>query len=484
MNLLNLPTYVEDTYGRKYSVPQTDVRFGGQGIFFQKDDLAIKMLFPEKYSVNHILESDDKEFQRYQKKLIHLMAMPRLGHLSLPISGLKAPYCGYVMRFMSGLKPLDSLMSPPPEKEGGYSAAYSTETCSLKKRIHILRNLAALLRDLHNRGLVYCDLTPNNIFASEKSHEAEVWLIDIDNLEYGNSLDTHWQTPWYRAPEVYKGQKNSACADCYSFALIAFGFLTFSKPFSGTMADALEEKSGWDDTDAWGTMPQAEEGIVQGKIESGEMPYIGESRTKNEQSYGIPIQYVTTVQMQELFLRTFGPEGRKNPYMRPSMNEWFHVLDEALDQLFLCPNGHRYFGKNCFLCGSEANAAKKRILVNQVLIYAKSAPSKTEDQEVERVDVGRRKIYEIVFVQSNSKARHRRTTTEVSIPWKCFAGSNTFHDPDAVAFNICLSEDEIDVTGNFDPKLKISIPEAKGKNCVSAIYDDRFFYELTVEEVE
>ena len=51
MKIPNMPTYVEDTYGRKYSVPQSEVRIGGQGAFFQKDDLAVKILFPEQYSV-------------------------------------------------------------------------------------------------------------------------------------------------------------------------------------------------------------------------------------------------------------------------------------------------------------------------------------------------------------------------------------------------------------------------------------------------
>ena len=219
MNIPNMPPYVEDTYGKKYTVPQNGVRIGGQGAFFQKGDLAVKILFPEQYSVNHSMEATSKEYLKYQRRLIHLMAMPDMSHLSMPISALKSPYCGYVMRFMSGLKPLDILLSTPSEEAGGYPAAFETDFCSLEKRIKILRNLADLLRGIHNRGLVYCDLNPNNIFVSEKCTEAEVWLIDIDNLEYGNQLSSHWQTPWYRAPEIYLGQKNSAYADCYSFAL-------------------------------------------------------------------------------------------------------------------------------------------------------------------------------------------------------------------------------------------------------------------------
>ena len=76
MNVPNMPPYVEDTYGKKYTVPQNGVRIGGQGAFFQKGDLAVKILFPEQYSVNHSMEATSKEYLKYQRRLIHLMAMP------------------------------------------------------------------------------------------------------------------------------------------------------------------------------------------------------------------------------------------------------------------------------------------------------------------------------------------------------------------------------------------------------------------------
>ena len=483
MKIPNMPTYVEDTHGRKYSVPQSDVRIGGQGAFFQRDDLAVKILFPEQYSVTHSMEADPKEHSKYQRRLIHLMAMPDMPHLSMPVSALRSPYCGYVMRFMSGLKPLDTFLAVPLQKDGGYVAAYATDFCNLKKRIGILRNLADLLRNIHNRGLVYCDLNPNNIFVSEKPTEAEVWLIDIDNLEYGNLLSSRWQTPWYRAPEIYLGQKNSAYADCYSFALIAFRLLTLSKPFDGKAASAIEENSGWDETEVWDNVSQPEEDMVQRKVESGELPFVGEPKTNNAQTYGISYQYVMTDAMQELFLRTLGQKGRKIPESRPTMNEWFHVLDKAIDYLVLCPNGHRHLGKTCFLCGSETQNKHKKIVVNQILLYAKSSPSRNEELEVERVDMLKHSIHEIHFSESVSNARHRRAGRDIDIPWKCFAGSAEEHDPDSPAFSIYVSDDGLKVNGCYDHQLNVSIEKSKGKELVVVKYKNRFYYELSVEEV-
>ena len=32
--------------------------------------------------------------------------------------------------------------------------------------------------------LVYADVSPNNVFISETAEASEVWLIDLDNLDY------------------------------------------------------------------------------------------------------------------------------------------------------------------------------------------------------------------------------------------------------------------------------------------------------------
>jgi len=484
MKLQNLPPCVEDTDGQQYPVPQ-DVRGGGQGIFFPSGKLAVKVLFPKQYALDQKLEAGEAEYQKYQRKLIHLMAMPHLEHVSMPMVALKSPYCGYVMRFMDGLRPLADLLKLTSAEAGGYGKSYAAETCDLKKRICVLRNLADLLRKIHTSGLVYCDLTPSNVFVSEKSSQAEVWLIDVDNIEYGNALQSHWQTPWYRAPEVYAGQRNSVYSDCYSFALIAFEFLTSSRPFEGKMAEALENESGWDTGTEWSTTPQAEEGTVQTKIESGEMPYVGEACTKNAQLFGIPLQCVMTPAMQELFLLTLGKEGRQNPASRPSMNEWFHVLDMAIDQARCCTQEHAYLGNVCFLCKKEQTDEKERVLtVYQRIFYAVSSPVRSENEEVDQLKEDKRKICEVRFSKEPQR-RGKKDEYELSVPWKCFADVQAEHRPDACAVTLKLdmNEEKIKTAHCYDTKLKATVKNISGKDTVLITFKDRFYYELTVEEV-
>ncbi len=485
MNLPNLPSFVEDINGQTYTINQEEVSMGGQGVFIPQGEMAVKILFSAKPDVIPVIEASEKEYRHYQKKLIHLMALPRLEHVSLPIVPLKSPYCGYVMRFMKGLKPLSSLMRMPSEKEGGYTGAYAAENCDLKKRICVLRNLAELLRTIHHKGLVYCDLTPSNIFVSEKNSESAVWLIDVDNIEYGNILNSHWQTPWYRAPEVYAGQRNTAYSDCYSFALIAFEFLTCAKPFDGTMAEALEENAGWDDEDDWDVTAQSDETAAQKKIESGVVPYVGEENTKNKQYYGIPWQCVMTEGMQTLFQATLGKEGREHPASRPTMNEWFHVLDAALDQLLVCSKGHAYLGDQCFLCHEQAQEEQRVLTVWQRVFYAISAPLKSEDGEVEQINETKRQVYEAKCLKRKPLGG-KKDTLEVSVPWKCFADSKKEHHPDtcAVTLHLEYNQEHIQSVHCHDAKLKASMKNISGIDTVFLTFKDRFHYQLTVEKVK
>ena len=487
----NLPTSVEDTHGKIYPLAPLNGHQGGQGIMYAFDKVAIKLLFAtENGSNERAISTDMKQYARYQRSLIHLMAMPRIPHLSMPIAALKAPYCGYVMQFMSDMTPLTNLLKACTREEGGYAASLK-KNGGLKKRLYILRNLASILRDIHNHGLVYCDLTPSNIFVSEIPAQYETWLIDIDNLTYGNEVTSNWQTPWYRAPEIYRGQsKNSSAADCYSFALVAYEVLTFAKPFHGEQFRNIEEDAGWDGDDAWDTASsQEQESIAQRKAESGELDYVGEKGTHNRKPSGIPIQYVASEEMQRLFLRTFGKEGRSNPSSRPTMNEWWQVLDAACQLIVSCANGHWHFGKNCLACAltkeSDPTSRYFKVMIKQINYYADSVHALDEDAMINSIHAEAFPANEMVIECHYSKQK-RNNMVSAEIPWKAFANSAFGHSPDAIAFSMSynISDNVMTYEKIYDSHLKLSLLEDRDQPTIRAIWLNRFEYELTLEEVE
>ncbi len=482
----DLPLSVEDTHGRSYALDRNNAHSGGQGIMFSYEDkLALKLLYaPADGNNERKLAVDEKTYARYQRSLVHLMAMPHIDHLSLPIAQLKAPYCGYVMQFMTGLMPLAEMLRYFSPAEGGYPETLR-KNGGLKKRLLVLKNLADILRSVHNNGIVYCDLTPSNVFVSSLPNHVETWLIDVDNLTYSNEVRTSWQTPWYRAPELYQGHPNSIEADCYSFALIAYEVLTFAKPFNGQAFRDMEEDVGWDEADVSNTAdPQSMESSAQQAVESGGLDYVWEKDTKNSRPAGLPLRLVATDEIQELFVRTLGKEGRARPASRPTMNEWYRVLELACSCVTSCPNGHWHLGNKCFLCQEENDTSRYyKVSVCQVNYYAHSEDEASENGLIEKIQSKKVLREEIWFSRHLSSQKNNRIV-HLPIPWRLFTGSQSRHNPDATAFNIHYGPQGITCDGCFDSALMlVSLPDRKEPS-IRACWNGRFEYEFTVEEVK
>lgn len=282
-------------------------------------------------------EARYEKFARKIKSLIAIGVLSDIDRVALPEEVLKKPCCGYTMRLMDGLESIKKQMIHSDE----YAISHSGKNSSLKKKLSVLKCLADIMRKLHGRGLVYCDLSPENVFISQNPNDREVWLIDSDNLVYANSSKKCIGTPNYRAPEIYRNEQ--ACSfysDMYSFALIAFEYLTAARPFSD---ENLSDEGGWDDvsaSDDWGA------GEVDA-IENGDVDYGYEY---SDVYMGVPLSFVATEKMRRLFYRTFCAGGRKKPQTRPNANEWYEAIDEACNLVCECPREHTFLGPDCAWC--------------------------------------------------------------------------------------------------------------------------------------
>ena len=88
-----------------------------------------------------------------------------------------------------------------PNSDNGLDSQF-LESGGLKKRLEVLIELARTLARLHSKGIVYCDISPSNVFFSDTENFSKVWLIDCDNLKYTNDNKKGIFTPGYGAPEV------------------------------------------------------------------------------------------------------------------------------------------------------------------------------------------------------------------------------------------------------------------------------------------
>ena len=333
---------VRDENGRAYELGSS-LGDGGQGIAWRvkgDDRYVIKTLKPSFVGIDSkdktdLILRDDTVYEKYAKKVRRLKAMCELAELknvATPIAVLDRPCCGYVMKLMDGMEPLALQMYGDNE----HMIPVVGKNSSLAKKLIVLKKVAEIMRQLHSHGLVYCDFSPNNIFVSKRAEHSEVWLIDSDNLVYENKSKLVIGTPGYRAPEICLIKSpNTFKSDLYSFALIAFEYLTGGKPFDD------DGDTGWDSDDGFSDLDAAEK---------GEVDYLYEFT--NDPKDRIPLDYVCTDAMKRLFLRTFNKTGRSDPRMRPSAGEWVAALDEAYNTVCEC-NGavaHSFLASECAWC--------------------------------------------------------------------------------------------------------------------------------------
>ncbi|HVJ75802.1 MAG TPA: serine/threonine-protein kinase [Casimicrobiaceae bacterium] len=110
------------------------------------------------------------------------------------------------------------------------------------RAVHVLRQVAAALREAHLRGLVHRDVKPDNVMLCRRGEDDVVKLLDfglVKNLEREQTRDITKQirvlgTPRYMAPErIVNPSDVDARSDIYAWGAVAYFLLTGKALFDG-----------------------------------------------------------------------------------------------------------------------------------------------------------------------------------------------------------------------------------------------------------
>jgi serine/threonine-protein kinase len=110
------------------------------------------------------------------------------------------------------------------------------------RAIHILRQVAAALREAHQRGMVHRDVKPENVMLCRRGEDDVVKLLDfglVKDLERADTRDITKQlrivgTPRYMAPERLLNPSDvDARSDIYALGAVGFFLLTGKPIFDG-----------------------------------------------------------------------------------------------------------------------------------------------------------------------------------------------------------------------------------------------------------
>lgn len=302
---------------------------GAQGAVYRGENKNILIKINQTKEENYLGKKIDK---------IKSLNLPKNLNFTLPIAKLNIPnknYEGYIMRMMEDMKPISHLMKNSFKNIEECYDYYNQETGGLRRRLEILKKIAYNLYYLHSRGIVYGDISSNNIFISMDSKYTEVWFIDCDNIDYSYDIDYTIGTDGFCSPEIRKvlapynigKQTNTIENDIYAFANLAFNVLFLADPFRGSIL--LEDNE--DDSDDWWD----DESDDEKKFDLGEVSWVGENDESNKPIYGLSINMdkMISPELKNLFNETLGYFGRNNPKQRPSLRIWYEEINNLLNNL-------------------------------------------------------------------------------------------------------------------------------------------------------
>ena len=320
---------VEFTLGAK-------IAGGGQGTVY-------RVARHPEYAIKLLTRPEDL------KRIAAVRRLPLYGlPVAAPITLIRQGGDGYLMRLASDMTPIREPYLPWEFGTRETNAAWYLSTGGLRRRLAIAANMADTIAALHERGLAYVDLNPNNVMVSEELSRTETWLIDTDNLtSRADPQSDILGLRGYVAPERAKrNSPPSTLADTYTLAIHVFRILVMRHPLEGVAADAL-------DGDTARTM-----------LDCGEFPYVSDPRDDSNrfepQTFPAALMpIVMSGRMNKLAERTF-VNGRLDPTKRPGSARWREVLFSALDNVIECESGcgWTYFRlrKACPNCGTPTQA--------------------------------------------------------------------------------------------------------------------------------
>lgn len=261
------------------------------------------------------LVTSGRDPEALRRQLIFVRRLDLRGlHVARPIAVLRPPDVGYAAEFLDEMVALSALMEAPPES----LTEWHIETGGLRRRLRLLAHAGEAIAGLHGRGVVFADVSHNNVFVSAPVHAHESWLIDLDNLAYDSDPARAIFTPGYGAPELVRGEAGcTSLSDAWAFAVLVWQTLTLGHPFVGDLVDDGP--------------PELEE-----RAFAAELPWVEHSEDdRNRSSVGLPPDLVLGSRLTELARRCF-EHGLTDRRQRPSVGEWVERLHAAADLTLEC----------------------------------------------------------------------------------------------------------------------------------------------------
>ena len=296
--------------GHRYRLAR-EIGRGGQGAVFaaEQGGAAIKVRY---------FDDAGGSWARGIERLRRLPGeVPDLKGFVLPNVRLAEPHVGYQMKLLEGGVPLSELIRLDRDApEESYVASGG-----LKRRLRVAWRVARRVAELHSLGLLFGDLSANNVLVADAPDKASLQLIDCDNIRAPGTPGDVVGTPGYIAPELVRGlPAPTSASDDYALAVLLHELVYLTHPLRG---DALLELD-------------ADEGEAQ--VREGRVPWVfAADDQSNRATGGLPPQLAVARGHLWKLLKTAFTAGIHTPGRRPSAAKLAAAAELAARMAETCP---------------------------------------------------------------------------------------------------------------------------------------------------
>jgi DNA-binding helix-hairpin-helix protein with protein kinase domain len=326
--MIAFPSAVQSSLGRTFHLKK-QIGKGGEGAVYETTettDIAIKLYWPDKAQSRRAKISAMASAQWHKTTPF----------VAFPIDALFSPtgtFVGYVMKKVTGSKPVHMLYSPASRKTDFPKANYQFLT-------RAACNIARAVASVHKTGCIIGDINHSGFLISG---QATSILIDSDSFQVcsgNNKFLCQVGTPEYTPPEL-QGARFDRIArmpnhDNFGLAVLVFQVLFMGRhPFSGRYRGS-------------GDMP------LERAISEYRFAYSSHtSATKMEPPPGAPLLTDFPSNIGVAFEQSF---GRPGVTLRTTASEWVPLLEGLERELVECSadsSHHHVKGKPCPWCRME-----------------------------------------------------------------------------------------------------------------------------------
>lgn len=259
------------------------------------------------------------------------------GHASIawPVDLLQSEtdgsVAGYLMPRVVGAHPILDLYNPSTRQ-------HACPLFNYQYLYHTAQNLAALMHTLHSRDYVIGDVNESNVLVMDT---ALLTIVDTDSFQVPDPEDgtvycCPVAKPEFTPPEMQGEALHSAertpAQDRFGLAVLIFQLLMEgTHPFAGIY------------------MGEGDPPPYQARIMAGHYPHGAVKTLYRPVPLAPPIEILPAV-LRTLFQRCF-EDGHGNPQARPHASAWVKALQEAENNLVVCPvNDQHLYGDHLDMC--------------------------------------------------------------------------------------------------------------------------------------